>query len=99
MSKNIDYFEKVRRTAYGYLKTLRCGDPRFNRSVRITHFDGVEVLDNAFLVVHRGPENSPACIIVFSEHYGVRVYPRNGLRDWAQYERIGDEDAPFDVES
>lgn len=98
MDKDIDYFEKVRRSAYTYLKTLPYSDPRFRRSVCITHFDGVEVLDNAFLMVHRGSVNTPACIVILSQHYGVRVYPRSGLRDWAQYTRIEDEEASFDID-
>lgn len=91
---SIGYFEKVRRAFYEYSRTLSADDPRFKRSIKITHYDGTDVLDNAFLLRYAGPDGKVPCIIVISEHYGVRVYPKDDLQNWAQYERIEIEDFP-----
>lgn len=80
----IDYFEKVRRQASKYSHTLEADDSRFNRSTFVKHHDGHDILRNSF-AIEFDESTKPLIIVVISEHYGVRVYPKNDLEDFAQF--------------
>jgi hypothetical protein len=62
---------------------IKATDPRLNRTVRIVHEEGTELLfECAFLLKYLN------WIIIITEHHGFHFYPEDDLYAYAQYERL-----------
>jgi hypothetical protein len=84
-------------------ESLRSDEPRFGHCVMILHEEGTTLFyRNAYIVKYYDPENTDSknlsdCespgewIMVFTEHHGFHVYPKDDLRGFQELQIVESE--------